>query len=101
MRRVEFDYPNSCPKIDKAIEQAKRNIYGFINDLLDEACPLLPAARRDELATDYADRLYRDLEDGFETVRSTNEDMRRAADSQISDLMDKLNDVESELERHS
>ena len=97
MRRVNFDYGNTCPKIDKAIDQAKANIESFIDDLLSDACGLLPDKTRQELAADYAADLYNHIEDAFENVRSTNEDMRRAADDQISDLKDRIEELEGEL----
>lgn len=99
MRKVGFDYPNTCPKIDKAIGKAKDEIDSFINGLLDDACPLLPKQRREELAEGYARELYDNLEDAFETVRATNEDMRSEADSQISDLKSQLNDLELEVKQ--
>jgi predicted nuclease with TOPRIM domain len=97
MRRVNFDYGNTCPKIDKAIGQAKANIESFIDDLLSDACGLLPEKTRKELAADYASDLYNYIEDAFENVRSTNEDMRDAADDQISDLKDRIEELEGEL----
>jgi gas vesicle protein len=97
MRAVGFDYPNTCPKIDKAIAAAKHQINSFLDDLLDEACPLLPKRVRVELTENYADTLYGQLEDIFEETRSTNEDMRREADSQISGLKNEIDDLEHEL----
>lgn len=102
MRRVNFDYGNTCPKIDKAIDEAKDEIEKFIIDLLDEASPLLDNRHRNALAKDYADSLYRNIEDAFESARKANEDMRGAADDQISDLKDEiesLNAQVSELEK--
>jgi len=99
MRSVGFDYPNTCPKIDKAIDAAQDTIRRFLESLLEEACPLLPSARLLELADDNAKALYKDLEDAFETVRKANEDMRAEADSQISDLQSELADAEAQIEQ--
>lgn len=104
MRSVGFDYPNTCPKIDKAIDAAQDTIRRFLESLLEEACPLLPSARLpsarlSELADDNAKALYKDLEDAFETVRKANEDMRAEADSQISDLQSELADAEAQIEQ--
>lgn len=98
MRRIEFDYPITCPRIDKEIERAKSEIENFVFDLLEEACPLLSKERRTELAVDYGASLYSNLEDAFETVRATNEDMRRAADRQIADLFEEIAALESRVE---
>ena len=97
MRRVEFDYPNTCPKIDRAINIARSQINSFLDDLLEEACPLIEVTWRKKLASDYADRLYDSLEDVFEETRRTNEDMRREADRQIDDLMNEVSNLEFDL----
>jgi multidrug resistance efflux pump len=98
MRRIDFDYPNTCPKIDKEIDRAKAAIESFIDDLLDQACPLLTYERRKELAADYAANLYGDLEDAFEAVREANEDMRSEANRQIRELADQVSDLEGQVE---
>lgn len=101
MRRIDFDYPNTCPKIDKEIAAAKGAIELFIDDLLEEACPLLGHESRRRLTADYAERLYSDLEGAFETVRETNEDMRSAADDQIRALADQVSDLEGQIKELS
>lgn len=99
MRRIGFDYPNTCPKIDAEIAKAERTIRNFLETLLEEACPLLPCGVLQRLATENAQDLYRDLEDIFEVTRKANEDMRAEAENQITDLQDKLADLEAEVER--
>lgn len=100
MRRVNFDYPNTCPKIDSAIGDAKRIIENFLVDLIAEVCPYIPEQEIKKLADDNAAQLYRGLEDAFEEVRTTNEDMRDEADRQIGQLKDELADLEGDL-RHT
>ena len=95
MRGVDFDYPNTCPKIDKAIKSAKGVIEQFLERLLEDACPLLPPDVMRRLAEENAESLYSDLEDAFESVRSENESMRREADSQIRELKREMSDLES------
>ena len=97
MRSVQFDYPNTCPKIDRAITIARNQIERFLDYLLEEACPLIKVTHRKQLASDYADRLYESLEDVFEETRRTNEDMRREADRQIDDLMNEVSNLEFDL----
>ena len=97
MRRVNFDYGNTCPKIDEAIRDAKWQIESFIDDLLTDACGLLPEKTRKELAADYAADLYNRIEDVFENVRSANSDMRDAADDQISDLKDEIESLKEQV----
>jgi len=99
MRRVGFDFPNTCPRIDKQIDGAKSVMYRFLESLLEEACPPLSPETLQRLASENADNLYRDLEVCFESVRSTNEEMRNEADRQICDLHDRLTDLEAEVAR--
>ena len=100
MRQVNFDYPNTCPKIDSAISEAKEQMESYIEDILIDACGLLPDKTRREFAADYAKELYRRIEDAFENVRSANVDMRDEADRQIEKLKDEIADLEGEL-RHT
>lgn len=97
-RRISFDYGNTCPKIDKQINQAQSVIDSFICDLLEEVCPLLDINDRNRHAERYAEKLCGDLEDCFEVVRSTNEDMRREAERQIEALADQVANLERDLE---
>lgn len=99
MRRVTFDYPNTCPKVDKAISQAEDVILNFIDSLLDDACPLLTSRHRSEIAQNYTKDLYAELEPIFEGVREANADMRSEAESQIADLMNEVDKLEAEMER--
>lgn len=101
MKRTTFEFPYTCPKVDKAIGKAKSEIDSFLCELLEEACPLLPRAKLNEIAAEKADALYEILESIFEDVRSTNEDMRREAESQIDDLAERVANLESELESAS
>lgn len=97
MRRVNFDYPNTCPQIDSAIRNAKSEIESYIDDILSDACGLLHKSDRARLAENYADGLYGRIEDAFEEARSANEKMREAADIQISELKDEIENLEAEL----
>lgn len=99
MRRIAFDFPNTCPRIDKQINEAKDVIYKFLESLLEEACPLLSPETLQRIASENADDLCRDLEDCFEATRSTNEEMRRAADRQISELHDEVANLEAQVDR--
>lgn len=99
MRRVAFDFPNTCPRIDKQIDGAKSVIRRFVESLLEGACPLLSPEALQRLASDNAADLYADLEDCFEAVRSTNEEMRREADRQISELHDEVSSLEARVDQ--
>lgn len=98
MRSVAFDYPNTCPKIDKEIDKANGVIQSGIENLLEQACPFMSWPDVQRHATNFAEAIYYDLESCFETVRSTNEDMRCAADDQIGDLIEEVRILEHELQ---
>lgn len=97
MRSFAFDYPNTCPKIDKEIDKAKSVIQSHIESILEQACPFMSWPDVQKHAADFAESIYSDLESCFETVRSTNEDMRSEADSQIEDLIEEVRNLEHEL----
>ena len=99
MRSGGFDYQYTCPAIDRQINSAKQILHGFVRDLLEKACPLLSKQTLDELAEENAEALYKDLEDCFETVRRENEKMRDSANDQVTDLQERVRDLESEIER--
>lgn len=101
---MSLDYGFTCPDIDKNIDSAKETLYDFILETYRELNPLLESVSDNELpvcvkekAKTDADYLYESLEDIFENVRSVNEDMRRFADKQISDLKDEISELEHEL----
>ena len=97
MRRVTFDYANTCPKIDRAITDARAEILDFVGNLIEEASPLLSPTSVRELSEGYAERLYSDLENVFEETRSANEDMRREAERQIAALLEEISDLEAQV----
>ena len=95
-KRALFDYPNTCPKIDRAKGEAEAELERVLDSLLDEACPLLTGGiHRRQILDDWLRRAFEAVEGSFETVRSTNEDMRRSAESQIESLARELDDAEA------
>lgn len=97
MRRVSFDYANTCPKIDAAIASARQEIYERLRGLIEEICPVLPQELINKLADEHSELVYDDLEGIFEGVRATNEEMRREAELQIQDLKEEIYSLEYEI----
>jgi len=98
-KRAIFDYPNTCPQIDRAMREAESQLSDVLDALLEEACPLLVGGiHRRDILIDWAKRGFEAVEESFESVRSTNEDMRRAAESQIESLASELSDADAEIE---
>jgi len=99
---MSFDYPNTCPTIDKSINSAKREIRDFIFRILDENG--IPPEDKSiaNLTDEYFDQLWYHLEDTYESVRTTNTKMRDAAEKQIhsievecEDHIDEIKQLES------
>lgn len=101
MRGVDFDFPNTCPRIDKEINAAQSAIYSFLDGFLEDACPLLSKQTHDEIVARESENLFKDLESAFETVRETNEQMRREASSQITQLKSELSSLEAQLAEYT
>jgi len=97
MRRLLFNYPATCPKIDKAIDSARGEIKYFIKNLLSDACGLLSNEQRELLAKDYSDKLYSYLEAIFEETRQSNSDMREEAEAQVEQIQQELDSLKKEL----
>lgn len=104
---MSFDYPYTCPTIDRHIKDAKDNIQSILDSLISDICPMIPTEVREQIAQDHANKMYGDLEDIFEGVRDTNHQMRRAAEhqvseleSEVSDLLMQVTDLQTQLSEH-
>ena len=92
-----LDFSYTCPRIDKAISEAKEIITEYTKDYILEICPYLPDHKADELSKDWGAGLYDRIADCFEAVRETNEDIRKQADFQIERLESEIEDLKSEI----
>lgn len=84
---MSFDYKHTCYAINKEITNFQDHAPRFIRELLQayDECEL--ESERETLITEQADILYNEYaEEVFETTRTTNEDMRTAAEEQIDEL---------------
>lgn len=75
-----FDYPHTCPKIDKQIKDFEVIVESDIADIETTMYNLLDKAK-----------------EAFEAVRETNEDMRKAANYQIDDLMREIEELKIQV----
>jgi len=92
-----FDYPQTCPIIDKNIGEAKETIKSHLTDCINEICPYIPNEKAEELSNSWGDNLYNGISDCFEAVRKTNEDMRAEANNQIEKLISKVSDLKEQI----
>jgi len=93
-----LDFGYTCPDIDRGIEAFKNDLKMFINEIIDDICPLLEGDVKYDIVKSYADNIYNEFEDNFEGVRKTNEEMRSQADRQIIELQDEVDELRSKIE---
>ena len=94
---MSFEYPWTCPDIDRAISKIKSEIESRISDVLTDASPLLEYAHRNKLASEYAESIYDDIEDHIEAIRTTNEKLRAAAEKQVDALEEQISSLQELL----
>lgn len=96
---MSFDYPWTCPDIDRQISSIKEELICILDDAYQDACPLLESGQRRGLAEKEGSLAYDRIEDYIEEIRATNEKMRKAAEKQIEALTDEIANLESELKQ--
>ena len=94
---MRFDYPHTCPEIDKNIERFEVEINTLKEDLKD----VFSNCDKD-LDTDYIFDTIKGLSQEFkyyaEAIRKTNSDMRYSADKIIDTLSDDVYHLNLEIE---
>ena len=99
---MSFDYPYTCPKIDKNITEFKDQLYQHIDSLISDHNELFyeqldKTKQLEKYIQQYVDNLYNDVEQIFETIRSSNSDIRDAAEYQINEKQNIIDHLEAEL----
>lgn len=102
---MSFDYPYTCPKIDKNITEFKDQLYQHIDNLISDHNELFyeqlsKTKQLDKYIQQYVDNLYKDVEQIFDVVRISNSDIRNAAEYQINEKQDIINELQSELDEY-
>lgn len=95
---VGLDFNNTCPVIDDQIAQFQQVVKHRLADLIETVSPYTSAEKREELATDHMQWIFSDCEPLFETLRQTNSDMRKQAERQLSDLGDRVAELEVQVD---
>lgn len=84
-------HPYTCPVIDKNISAFKHDLEIMIKELVVDVCPLLESSSMLEpYVKEKVEYFYSSAEAVFEGTRSSNEDLRKAAEHAISDLESQL-----------
>lgn len=94
---MSFNYPHTCPKIDKSIGGVKDRIDSKIDSIIEQLCPLISTEDRRRLTNDWTFELYESIEDLIEDIRDTNVDMRNSAEGQIVQLENEVEDLKLTL----
>ena len=99
---MSFNYPYTCPKIDKNITEFKDQLYQHIDNLISDHNELFyeqldKTKQLEKYIQQHVDNLYNDVEQIFETVRSSNSDIRDAAEYQINEKQNIIDHLEAEL----
>jgi hypothetical protein len=89
-RRSSFDFPHTCPKIDKAIDACRGTLMEYLYEYIEKLSPLIPSDEVSRLSNDWSHDMYKAISDCFESVRETNEEMRDEANRQIAALEDEI-----------
>lgn len=94
---MSFNYPHTCPKIDKSIGCIKDRIDNKIDSIIEQLCPLISVEDKRRLTNDWTFELYESIEDLIEDIRDTNVDMRNSAEDQIVQLENEVDDLKLTL----
>lgn len=101
---MSFDFRYTCPEIDKNITYMTSDLQSVIKAMLDDVLEQIEESggisedTKKGIIKDYTEDGVNIVKSSFEEVRSLNEDMRDAANKQINDLIDLINEKDSEIE---
>jgi arsenate reductase-like glutaredoxin family protein len=97
-RKNSFNFPQTCPKIDNAIDECKRTLEDYLFDYIVKLSPDTHDYKVRILSKEWAKKMYEGISDCFEAVRETNENMRDEANYQIADLEEEILSLKDEIE---
>jgi hypothetical protein len=99
---MSFDYPHTCPCIDKNITIFKNVAYQLIESLIEEYNPKLvetiKSSDLEMIINQEVDNFYSDVKSLFEDVRNSNSDIRSAAEYQLKEKEDLISYLEGQIE---
>lgn len=103
MRKYSLNHGYTCPDIDSSIADAKDVLRDYMVDVLVELNPLVEGCLNSPHIKQWLDdtvkSFYSGLEDVFEGVRSTNEELRSSAEHQIVELVSELEEAEATIQQ--
>lgn len=91
-----FDYGYTCTIIDKDIDSIKSVLDNYLTDVIDEVSPKFEGDVRQDFINTYVDNIYQEISDHIESIRSSNSDIRDAAEKQIESIEERMQEMEEE-----
>lgn len=95
---MALNFNNTCPIIDNIIFDFNSEIKRLLKEMAKDYYLQVEKEKKEEFIGFYIEKIYDIFGNMFEEVRGTNEEMRAAADYQIDELEEKLEEVENEKE---
>jgi hypothetical protein len=95
----EFEFRWTCPEIDKGLENTKSGIEDELYGIVFELTTGWSEHDASEWVRDKLDNFMEHVGDSFEGVRSSNCEMREAADKQIERLGYEIESLQEEIRR--
>lgn len=96
---MSFSYPFTCNDIDRQIEKCKDILENSLYSYLKDSISILDHYALEKISKNLANDLYKDIEDCFEIVRNSNEDIRSSATHQIEELETKNDNLQYEIQQ--
>ncbi len=96
-KRSGFDYPHTCPSIDKNIKWFEDSLKESLKDLILNISPYIPEEVALKLSNERGEEILKEFLNHFEEVRKSNEDMRREAENQIESKDREIGDLAGEI----
>lgn len=98
MARKSFNYPHTCPEIDRGISDAKDSIGRELVSIVQYLKSEFDVTIDDTQVDDWIENIYTQVEGAFEAVRDSNVDIRSAAEERIDELLNEIGDLENEID---
>ena len=88
-----FNFPYTCPRINSASNDIEHIVDTFIYEMLREQCANSSEDDIVVIAAEYTKQLLKQLSPIIEEVRQSNQDIRDAAENEISLLLNELDQI--------
>lgn len=100
--KTSFNYPNTCPTIDKNISEFEHVLHNEVEVIIRELCPVISeefsyTSVYKRLVENYVDNLYSQAQPIFENVRTCNSDMREEINHVIDSFVDEIEELQDEI----